>query len=452
MGRKRTFPAALAKLLPAVVSWSMVVGLSRIWLVLALLLTPTVAAPQTVRSDQEQRVRALVRSAPFKAASAALGRSHDEWVENVIRLTEIPAPPFKEQARAKAFAAMLRSRGLADVEIDAEGNVLGRRKGTSGGPLVVVSAHLDTVFPEGTNVTVRRQGDKLFAPGVGDDSAGLATLLSLLDAMNAARIRTERDLLFVGTVGEEGLGNLRGVRHLFTEGRYKGRIGAFFSIDGDGDEINTRGTGSKRYRVTYKGPGGHSYNAFGTVNPLAALSYTVTELYKLNVPLEPKTTYSASVVGGGTSVNAIPDEVWLEVDMRSEDAAGLGTLEKQFLTIVRRSAEAENAARSTARGRITAEAKLIGDRPAGRTSPSAAIVGYTHAAFRAEGMEARDRAGSTDGNVPMSLGIPSVTVPGNASGGASHALDEWIGVERAGNVRLKRVLLATFLAAAGLAR
>lgn len=411
-------------------------------------LAVSIAAPAAAQ-NADAAVRQIVTGEPYRRAAATIEAGHDEWVKNTIAITEIPAPPFKEEVRAKAFAEMLRQRGL-EVEIDEEGNVLGLRKGTEEAPVVVVSAHLDTVFPEGTSVKVRREGDRLHAPGVGDDSAGLATMLSLIDAMNAAKIQTERDILFVGTVGEEGLGDLRGVKHLFNEGTYKGRVAAFYSIDGSGTEsFISRATGSKRYRVTYKGPGGHSYSAFGIVNPMGALASTVTELYKVKVPAQPKTTYSASVVGGGTSVNSIPEEVWLEVDMRSEDAAELAKLEQQFLGIVDRSVAAENAARSTADGKISADKKMVGDRPAGRTDPQAGIVRFTEAAFRSEGIDIKQRAASTDANTAMSLGVPAITISGNAIGGRAHAPDEWIEVTKAPNVKLKRVLLASILATAG---
>lgn len=411
-------------------------------------LAVSIAAPAAAQ-NADAAVRQIVAGEPYRRAAATIEAGHDEWVKNTIAITEIPAPPFKEEVRAKAFAEMLRQRGL-EVEIDEEGNVLGLRKGTEEAPVVVVSAHLDTVFPEGTSVKVRREGDRLHAPGVGDDSAGLATMLSLIDAMNAAKIQTERDILFVGTVGEEGLGDLRGVKHLFNEGKYKGRVAAFYSIDGSGMEsIISRATGSKRYRVTYKGPGGHSYSAFGIVNPMGALASTVTELYKVKVPAQPKTTYSASVVGGGTSVNSIPEEVWLEVDMRSEDSAELAKLEQQFLGIVDRSVAAENAARSTADGKISADKKMVGDRPAGRTDPQAGIVRFTEAAFRSEGIDIKQRAASTDANTAMSLGVPAITISGNAIGGRAHAPDEWIEVTKAPNVKLKRVLLASILATAG---
>ena len=398
---------------------------------------------------QNPTVDRIVRGAPYRTAAAALDAGHDRWVQDVITITEIPAPPFKEQARAEAFAEMLVQRGL-EAQIDEVGNVLALRKGTATGPVVVVSAHLDTVFPEGTNVKVRRDGNRLYAPGVGDDSTGLATLLALVDSLNAGQIRTRSDILFVGTVGEEGLGDLKGVRHLFNQGAYKGRVGAFFSIDGSGeDSITTRGTGSKRYRVIFKGPGGHSYGAFGIVNPMAALAGTVSELYRLKVPADPKTTYSASVVGGGTSVNSIPEEVWLEVDMRSENADELDRLERQFLAIVPRAVATENAARSTEPGEISAETKPIGARPAGRTDANADIVRFAHAAYRAEGVRLRETDSSTDANVPMSLGIPAVTMSRVAEAGRAHSPEEWIAIDKEPNVKLRRILLATILATAG---
>ncbi|HWH18723.1 MAG TPA: M20/M25/M40 family metallo-hydrolase [Allosphingosinicella sp.] len=404
-------------------------------------------APEAARA-----VKRIVESPVFAKAVASLDAGHDQWVRDVITLTEIPAPPFNEEARAKAYAAMLRERGLSDVEIDEEGNALGLRKRTGGGgKLVVVSAHLDTVFPAGTDVKVRREGEKLHAPGVGDDSAGLATLLAFIDAMNAAGIRTRDDILFVGTVGEEGLGDLRGVRHLFTRGKYKGRAKAFFSLDGSGlDAVTTAGTGSKRYRVTFKGPGGHSYSAFGIVNPMAAMAQAVTDFYKIPVPQDPKTTYSASVTGGGTSVNSIPDEVWMEFDMRSENQQELAKLEQAFLGVVAGAVRAENAARSTKAGEVTAEPKVIGNRPAGQTPPTADIVQFATAAYKSEGINVKYRSSSTDSNLPMSLGIPSLTLSRSASGDRAHALDEWLGVEKAPNLKVKKIGLATILATAGM--
>jgi acetylornithine deacetylase/succinyl-diaminopimelate desuccinylase-like protein len=416
----------------------------------AVAAAPLPAVAQTSPAKADAEVRRIVSSPGFRKAAAALEAGHDRWVAETIAITEIPAPPFKEEARAKAYAEMFRARGLTDVELDEEGNVLGLRKGSAGGPVLIVSAHLDTVFPEGTDVKVRREGDTLHAPGVGDDASGLAAQLALIDALNAGGIRTRSDILFVGTVGEEGLGDLRGVRHLLGKGKYRGRAKAFISLDGGGmDSMVTAGAGSKRYRVTFKGPGGHSYGAFGLVNPMAALSGAVSELYRIAVPASPKTTYSASVVGGGTSVNSIPEEVWLEVDMRSESAEALARLEQSFLAGVERAVAAENAARSTREGKVTAELKPIGDRPAGQTGEGADIVRFATAAWKAEGIALKYGSASTDANLPMSLGIPAVTLSRVARNARAHSPDEWIGIEKADNVKLKRMVLATILALAG---
>ncbi|MBU3076660.1 M20/M25/M40 family metallo-hydrolase [Sphingomonas sp. XMGL2] len=422
--------------------------MARIGIAAAMLAVTGVAQAQ---SPAQMRVIRTIEVRPaFKAALAELDREHPRWIENIVTLTEIPAPPFKEAERGKAYADMFRKLGL-EVSIDEVGNVLGLRRGTQpGGKAIVVSAHLDTVFPEGTPTKVRREGDKLFAAGVGDDSTGLATQLSLINAMNAADIRTPSDILFVGTVGEEGLGDLRGVRHLFTQGAYKDRIAAFFSLDGNStDEFTIGGVGSKRYRLTFTGPGGHSFGAFGLVNPMTALGQTITDLYKVQVPASPKTTYSASVVGGGTSINAIPREAWLEVDMRSESAAELARLERQFLDIVGRAVAGENAARSTAEGPVKVDIKLVGDRPAGATPRDADIVGFTTAAYASAGITPRYSSSSTDSNVPMSLGIPAITIARSAQGGRSHSLDEWVGTTREPALRILRLDLLSVLAVAG---
>jgi acetylornithine deacetylase/succinyl-diaminopimelate desuccinylase-like protein len=395
----------------------------------------------------------VVADPTYKAATAHLDQEHDRIVNEIIALTEISAPPFKEAKRAVAYAEMLRAAGLQEVEIDAEGNAMGlwRGSGPAGAPLIVIAAHLDTVFPEETNVKVRRQGTKLLAPGIGDDTRSLAVLLAYARAMKAAGVKTGRDILFVGNVGEEGPGDLRGVRHLFTKGKYKDRIAAFFSMDGtNGARIVNGGTGSKRYRVTFKGPGGHSYGAFGLVNPMTAMSQAVVDLYKIAPPKSPRTTYSASVTGGGTSVNSIPHEVWMEFDMRSESAAELAKLEQSFLGLVDNAVAGENAARSTREGQIAADKKVIGDRPAGATPASSELVRTAQAAVSAHGLTPELQTSSTDANMPMSLGIPGITIGSGGSGGRAHALDEWIDVEKGASLKGMLPGLAMLLATAEL--
>ncbi len=415
----------------------------------ALVAQPALAQPALAQTDAA--VTRLHKSTAFKAAVADLDAGHDRFVQEIITLTEIPAPPFKEAERAKAYADKFRAVGLTDVAIDAEGNVTGIRAGNEkGAKFVVVSAHLDTVFPEGTPVKVRQEGTKLHAPGVGDDTRGLAALLAYARALDAAKVRTKAPILFVGTVGEEGRGDLRGVKHLFTKGPYKDRIASFFSVDGSGSaRVTNSGVGSKRYHVVFKGPGGHSYGAFGIVNPMAAMSAAVNELYKITPPARPRTTYAASVTGGGTSVNAIPNEVFMDFDMRSEDAGALDALEKRFLEIIANAVTAENAARSTRAGLVSANPQLVGDRPAGATPNDTALVRQTAAAIAINGFTPDFEASSTDSNLPMSLGIPAVTIGAGGEGGRAHALDEWIDVEKGASVKGLSVGLLALMAAAG---
>ncbi|QAY75332.1 M20/M25/M40 family metallo-hydrolase [Sphingosinicella sp. BN140058] len=414
-------------------------------LVSSLALVPAAAAATDVVK--------VIKHPAYQKSVAVLDREHDRIVADIVTLTEIPAPPFQEKARGNAYLEMLRAAGLGDVEMDEEGNVLGVWRGTgpAGGPMVAIAAHLDTVFPAGTPIKVRREGTRLSAPGIGDDTRSLAVLLGYVRAMREAGVRTGRDILFVGNVGEEGPGDLRGVRHLFTKGRYKDRIKTFFSMDGtDGKRIVNGGVGSRRYRVTFKGPGGHSYGAFGLVNPMTAMSQTVVDLYRITPPKTPKTTYAASVTGGGTSVNSIPDQVYMEFDMRSVSADALAALEKQFLGIVAASVETENKARSTREGPISADPKLIGDRPAGGTPEDSALVQMARRAVEAHGLEPELTASSTDSNLPMSLAIPAVTIGSGGSGGRAHSLDEWIDVEKGASLKGMLPGLTMLLAAADL--
>lgn len=415
----------------------------------ALVLSALIAAP--VAAAPKDDVAKIVASPAFKTATATLDREYDRTVADIITLTEIPAPPFKEAARGKAYRAMLEAHGLTEVEIDPEGNVMGLRKGTKPGPLVVVSAHLDTVFPEGTDVKVRRDGAKLYAPGIADDTHNLAVLLAWIRALDAASIKTKSDILFVGTVGEEGAGDLRGVRYFFNKGKYKDRTKAFFSVDGlDPGSITHVGVGSKRYRVTFNGPGGHSYGAFGIVNPMAAMGKAIADLYEVEVPTNPKVTYSASVTGGGTSVNAIPNKVFIEFDMRSADPAELAKLDARLKAIVQSAVDHENKARSIRVGAVSADIAPIGDRPAGQTAKDSALVAGTAAAIAALGYTPAYEASSTDANAPMALGIPAITIGGGGKGGRAHSLDEWIDTDKSEGVRGMGVGLAAILAAAGM--
>jgi tripeptide aminopeptidase len=413
-------------------------------LILCFLAISTSAAAQA----PDAAVKRIVDSPEFKRATAFIDGDYDRFVRELISLNEIPAPPFKEAARAKAFLAMLKESGLSDVELDAEGNAMGVRKGTGAGPMLAVVAHLDTVFPEGTNVKVKREGTRLHAPGIGDNTRGAALMLAIVRAMNAAKIQTAGDILFVGNVGEEGEGDLRGVKFLLHKGKYKDRIKKFVAIDGGEQATITRGgVGSLRYRVSFKGPGGHSYGAFGLVNPAFAMGSAIAKFSHLRVPAEPKTTFNVGVVSGGTSVNSIPSEVEMLVDMRSVSCAELKKLNGAFLALVRAAVDEENAARSTREGKISADPKLIGDRPCGATALDSLIVQTAAAVVKAFGLTPRYGISSTDSNVPMNMGIPAITI-GRGAGDRSHSPDEWTDVAKPGAVQAVQVAMTIVLAIA----
>src|SRR6266481_2548167 len=340
------------------------------------------------------------------------------------RITEIPAPPYKEKVRAEYYLKRFQELGCKDAAIDAEGNVIGLRKGSGGGrPKLVVSAHLDTVFPEGTDVTVREKDGVILAPGIGDDSRGLAALLSLIKSMNENAVATVGDLLFVGTVGEEELGNLRGVKALF---RDHADIDGFISIDGLGiTRVVNQATGSHRYEMIFKGPGGHSFQEFGLPSAIHAMGRAIAKISDLQTPSDPKTTFTVGTVGGGTSVNAIASEARMAVDMRSDSTEELLKLEARLLELVKEAVAEENARWNS--DKITVEIKLIGDRPAGIVALDSPIVQATQRAVSVITRAPRVTfaGSSTDSNLAMSLGIPAVTIGGGGEGGNWHSRNEW---------------------------
>jgi tripeptide aminopeptidase len=403
-------------------------------------------------SAQAPSLQGVLKSPQFQAAEDTVARDHDRFVRDIIQITEIEAPPFREEMRAKAYAEMLRLNGLTNVEIDPEGNVIGVRKGTGNGPLMAIAAHLDTVFPEGTNVKVRREGTKLYAPGVGDDSRSLAVLLAIIRAMDSAKIQTASDILFIGNVGEEGPGDLRGMKYLFQKGSYKDKIKMFISLDpfGVGNDITTAGLGSKRYKVTFKGPGGHSYGSFGLVSPAYALGNAIAKLSRMQVPARPRTTFNVGVIGGGTSVNSIPFESWMDVDLRSETKEELNKAVDTFTRLMHEAVDEENQARSTSQGKIEVDVKLIGDRPFGQVAMNAPIVQTASAVIQASGMTPTYTMSSTDSNIPMSMGIPAITLESGGTGSRNHTLEEWIDVEKTASVKGIDVAMGILLALAGM--
>lgn len=367
---------------------------------------------------------ALTKDPAVIKALAAIKADDSRALEEQKRITEIPAPPFKEARRGAYLLKRFQELGFTDAAIDGEGNVIARRKGRGNGrPNLVVSAHQDTVFPEGTDVTVKEQDGRLLAPGIGDDARGLAALLSLMQALQAHQIATSGDITFVATVGEEELGNLRGVKALFRDHK---DIDGFISIDGlNIARIVTQATGSHRYEFTFKGPGGHSFQEFGLPSAIHAMGRAIAKISELKPPSEPRTTFTVGTVSGGTSVNAIASEAKMTVDMRSNSTDELLKLEEKLLGLVKEAVADENKRWSS--DKISVDTKLIGDRPAGRVAEDSPIVQATQrsVAFVSPGAKIVMGGSSTDSNIAMSSGIPAVTIGGGGEGGNWHSRNEW---------------------------
>jgi acetylornithine deacetylase/succinyl-diaminopimelate desuccinylase-like protein len=394
-------------------------------------------------------IMALVGESDVQQALQTIRELEPETERDHILLTQIAAPPFMEQERARRFAELLRDAGADSVAIDGEGNVIALRHGTGRGRVVALAGHMDTVFPEGTDVSVQRRGDTLSAPGIGDDTRGLAVVLTVLRALEAAQVSTEADLLFIGTVGEEGLGDLRGVKHLFRDDGP--RIDSWIAVDGGSvGRIVHRGLGSHRYRVTVNGPGGHSWGAFGLGNPSHALSRAVhyfDDAAAAFVAQGPRTSYNIGRIGGGTSINSIPFEAWMEVDMRSESPVRLVGIDSIFQEAMQRAVREQNDRRLDGPP-LTVDIEMIGDRPSGTLDPQAPIVQRAMSAARYLGVEPRLGVSSTDSNIPIALGRPAITIGRGGAGGGGHSPGEWW-VNEDGYLAIQNALLVV-LAEAGL--
>jgi tripeptide aminopeptidase len=365
----------------------------------------------------------LAGTPAVKQALDFIKAEDERTLKDQIELTEIPAPPFKESVRAAEYLKRFKALGLSDARIDAEGNVIGVRKGTGRGPVLVVSAHLDTVFPEGTDVKVKVKDNRYAAPGIYDDGRGLAALLTVVRALNQANVRTVGDIVFVGTVGEEELGDLRGVKAFFRDNK---NVDGFISFDGvDISRIVNQATGSRRWRIIYTGPGGHSFSAFGLPSATHALGRAIAKISEVRTPENPKTTFTVGTLKGGTSVNAIAADAELGLDMRSNSAVELKKLEEQILALAREAADDENK-RWGKPDTIKVEFKLVGDRPAGGSSMDSPMLHAARKGVAAVGGEVKSIiASSTDSNLPISLGIPAVTLGSGGVGGGSHGPGEW---------------------------
>jgi tripeptide aminopeptidase len=372
-------------------------------------------------------LRAQAPAHPVDAMMAQLKADNAWTLSQQKTLCEIPAPPFKEAARAEEYRKRFEALGLQRVRIDAIGNVLGERPGSGRGPTIVLAGHLDTVFPDSTDVRVREANGRMTAPGIGDNCRGIAVVLAVARGYQRANPRHDARIVFVGNVGEEGPGNLRGVRHLF-DTELKGQIDYFIAVDGAGTNVVSRAVGSNRYRVTYKGPGGHSYGAFGIPNPIHALGRAIALISDIQVPATPRTTFNVGIVTGGTSVNSIAFEGAMDIDMRSESADALRSLDAQVRRAIQSALDAENArwpGQRAERARISVQIDTIGIRPTGAQGDTARIVQVALQAGRTLGFTPTTGASSTDANLPISLGVPAISIDGGGRAQGAHSLAEW---------------------------
>jgi tripeptide aminopeptidase len=397
--------------------------------------TATQATPEEIVRGllEAERVRSAFRF--FEEQAACIDEEH-------AALVRVPAPPFGEAVRAEYLREGFAGCGLEGAALDAEGNCVALRRGEALRPLLVLSAHLDTVFPAGTDCEVRREPSGLMrAPGVADDGCGLAALVALARALNEFKVETRGSILFVGTVGEEGEGDLRGVRHLLTASEWGGSADAFISVDGPGlERITHAALASRRYRVTCRGAGGHSWGDFGTPNPVHALGRAVARLAAYPAPRRPRTTFNVGRIEGGSGVNVIPREARMDVDLRSESPAELGRLDAFFRRAARESAEDENASRRQGAPALEIDIRLIGDRPGGATAPEQPLVRLAAEATRALGATPYLDCSSTDSNIAISRGLPAVTIGAGGASGNTHTLDEWYD-PTGRDLGLKRALL-----------
>jgi len=385
---------------------------------------PPFAAAVTLRAV-ERRIAALL-ARPDVAAARAWIESHDAaTVERQVRITAIPSPTFAEGERGAFIAEQLRAIGLAEVRTDDIGNVTGVWGQGSGAGAMIVS-HLDTVFPVGTDLAIRTNGSRLTAPGIGDNARGLAALLTIAEACVSCRVQTATPIIFVASVGEEALGDLRGVKHLLNTAPPPYRPTAFIALDGPGlDRIVHRALGTRRLRATFAGPGGHSWAAFGVPNPAHAVGIAVARIAEIPLPAAPRTALSVVRIGGGQSVNSIPTDAWLELDVRSESDAALAAAYESATGALKRALDTVNRKRDPGTAPLTLTTTSLSDRPSGVTAEQHPLVQAAIAATKAVGGSPALAAASTDANVPISLGIPAIALGAGGKGGDAHLESEW---------------------------
>lgn len=407
------------------------------------------SAPEADASIRQQIEHLSGRPAVHALYDWMNGHTRD-FADWQLEITAIPAPPFGEANRAQWMKRRFEQLGLQDVHMDDEGNVLGSRPGLDpAAKYVLLSAHLDTVFPAGTVLNVHREQDKLVGPGISDNGAGLVAMLAIATALHESPLQTTSPILFVANVGEEGEGDLRGIRRIFSDPRWKDRLGYTVVLDGGGsDSIVAEGLGSRRFVVTVKGPGGHSWSDFGTPNPIVVLARAIEQFSRVALPLTPKTTANIGVISGGTSVNAIPESASIKVDIRSSAGAEVDRVERSLRAALEHATADYRSASKTGDRKplVTYEMKLIGNRPAAELAANAPVLMVIRAVDAQFHIATRIQRASTDANVPLSLGYQAVTLGGGGTGGGAHTLHEWYDPANR-ELGLKRILLSVLMLA-----
>jgi len=415
--------------------------------------TPPRADIPAILPMLQQEVARLAAAPEVRSAFNWFRAQEPQLAHWQMEMARIPAPPFGEAARAAWLAERFREAGLDDVRIDDVGNVFGTHPGF-GRRYVALSAHIDTVFPANTPLNIRQQGSRLYGPGASDNGAGVAAMLAIAALLRSVRIRHALPFVFIGNVGEEGEGDLRGMRHIFSTPRWKDSIAYTLVLDGAGaDTIVAEALGSRRFEVIVRGPGGHSWSDFGAPNPIVILAKAIETFIATPVPTAPKTTFNVGVIRGGTSVNSIPESASMKVDIRSTSMTEMERLEQALRHALNQAVEEETMAaemRSSAQKRpagVNCEVVVIGSRPAGELPPGARILQVVRAVDAQLGNAAQVQRASTDANIPLSLGLEAVAIGGGGSGGGAHTLQEWFD-SNGRELALKRILL-TMLALAG---
>lgn len=413
---------------------------------------PRVNLPEFAPSVQ-QEVSRLAASPEVRSAFNWFRTQEPQFLHWQMEMARIAAPPFGESARGAWLAERFREVGLDDVRIDDVGNVFGTHPGF-GRRYIALTAHIDTVFPANTPLNIRQQGSRIYGPGVSDNGAGVVAVLAIASLLRTVRIHHALPFVFIGNVGEEGEGDLRGMRHIFSTPRWKDSIANTLVLDGAGaDTIVAEALGSRRFEVIVRGPGGHSWSDFGAPNPIVILAKAIETFAATTVPAVPKTTFNVGVIRGGTSVNSIPESASMKVDIRSTSMAEMERLEHSLRRALNRAVEEETLTaemRSTAQKRaagVSCEVVPIGSRPAGELQNGARILQVVRAVDAQLSNSAQVQRASTDANVPLSLGLEAIAIGGGGSGGGAHTLQEWFD-SNGRELALKRILL-TMLALAG---